>query len=263
MCLIFAAWRHHPDYRLVVAANRDETLDRPTAPAQLWEDAPWVVAGRDLRAGGTWLGVAREGRFSALTSHRGREPFAADAPSRGHLVGDFLRAADSPSARAYVQSLTARADDYNGFNLLAADENELVWYSNRAAEPRTLAPGVYGLSNDLLDTPWPKVVRGKAAFAHHLERGPLDVEALFDLLADRTTAADPDLPDTGIGLDRERALSPLFIRTTDYGTRSSTIVLIDHHGGITLHERTHPTRGTEGTETVTLTFPVEPNREAI
>jgi len=263
MCLIFAAWQHHPGYRLVVAANRDEYLDRPTAPAEAWEDAPWVVAGRDLRAGGTWLGVARGGRFSALTSHRGRGALVGDAPSRGHLVGDFLRSADTPSPQAYVQSVAARADRYNGFNLLVGDHEALVWYSNRAAAPRTLAPGVYGLSNDLLDTPWPKVVRGKAAFTRLLERDPIDVEAMFALLTDRTPAADPDLPDTGIGLPRERALSPLFIRAGDYGTLSSTVVLIDHDGGITLHERTHPTSGTAEPETLTLTVPVELNREAI
>lgn len=261
MCLIFAAWRHHPDYRLVVAANRDENFARPTAAADIWEDAPWVMAGRDLRAGGTWLGVTRQGRFAALTSHRGPGAFASDAPSRGHLVGDFLRAADSP--RAYVDSLAARAGDYNGFNLLAGDRDTLVWYSNRAAEPRILEPAIYGLSNDLLDTPWPKVVRGKAAFARLLENERLDVEALFELLADREPAADADLPDTGIGLARERALSPMFISAADYGTRSSTVVLIDNDGGITLHERTHPAPGLEGTETLTLTSAIESDREAV
>ena len=261
MCLIFAAWRRHPDYRLVVAANRDEFYTRPTAAAGFWDDAPNVAAGRDLEAGGTWLGVTREGRFAALTNHRGPSARAAGAPSRGHLVADFLRGRQAP--RAYVDALAARAGDYQGFNLLVGDERALHWLSNRDAAPRALEPGVYGISNALLDTPWPKVTRGKAAFARLLARRPLDVEALFDLLADRAPAADTDLPDTGIGLPRERALSPMFITTEDYGTRSSTVVLIDHDGGITLQERTHPTPGLEGTNTITLTFPVEPDRAAV
>ncbi len=260
MCLIFVAWQRHPVYRLVVAANRDEFYARPTAPAGIWREAPDIVAGRDLEAGGTWLGVSRQGRFAALTNFRGGGAHRTGAPSRGHLVGDYLRSFAAPGA--YLESLAVRADDYNGFNLLVGDHRELHWYSNRAAGGRRLDPGVYGISNELLDTPWPKVERGKRAFAQLLQEKRLDEEAVFNLLTDRQPAADADLPDTGIGLERERALSPMFITTDDYGTRSSTVLTVEADGNITLHERTHEP-GTAATDTLTYTFPVEPDREAV
>ena len=260
MCLIFVAWQRHPAYRLVVAANRDEFYARPTAPAGFWNEAPDLIAGRDLEAGGTWLGVSRQGRFAALTNFRGGKVHAAFAPSRGHLVGDYLRSSDTPPV--YLESLATRAPEYNGFNLLVGDDEQLHWFSNRAAGPLALDPGVYGISNDLLDTPWPKVVRGKAAFTRLLADERLDIDAVFDLLADRQPADDADLPDTGIGLALERALSPMFIAAGDYGTRSSTVLTIEVNGNITLHERTHAP-GTFGTNTLTYTFPVEPDREAV
>lgn len=260
MCLIFVAWQRHPAYRLVVAANRDEFYARPTAPAGFWNEAPHVIAGRDLEAGGTWLGVSRHGRFSALTNFRGGKVHAAYAPSRGHLVGDYLRSSATP--HMYLESLATRAAEYNGFNLLVGDDEQLHWFSNRVAQPRALDAGVYGISNDLLDTPWPKVVRGKQAFTRLLEDKQLDVQAMFELLADRQLAADANLPDTGIGLARERALSPMFITAGDYGTRSSTVLLIEANGNISLHERTHEP-GTTGTNTLTYTFPVEPDRKAV
>ncbi|NIP44972.1 MAG: hypothetical protein GWN21_00565 [Gammaproteobacteria bacterium] len=260
MCLIFVAWRKHPRYRLVVAANRDEFYARATAPAGFWDEAPGVLAGRDLEAGGTWLGVSRGGRFAALTNYRGGDVAGAGAPSRGHLVSEYLRARHAP--QAYLDSLAGRAGAYNGFNLLVADGDGLHWYSNRAAGPRALAPGIYGISNSLLDTPWPKLVRGKTAFAELVDDAHVDVEAMFDLLADRQPSDDADLPDTGIGLERERALSSLFISTPDYGTRSSTVLLIEDTGDATLHERTHEP-GTTASQTLTYTYPVEPDREAV
>lgn len=244
----------------MVAANRDEFYARATAPAGFWDEAPDVLAGRDLEAGGTWLGVARGGRFAALTNFRGGTSAAAGAPSRGHLVSDYLRSQAAPDT--YLDTLAGRAGDYNGFNLLLGDHEQLHWYSNRAAEPLALDPGVYGISNGLLDTPWPKLLRGKAAFAELADERHVDVESMFDLLTDRQPADDADLPDTGIGLERERALSPLFITTPDYGTRSSTVLLIEESGDATLHERTHAP-GTTGTETLTYTYPVGPDREAV
>ena len=260
MCLIFFAWQRHVDYRLVVAANRDEFYARATAPAGYWEEAPEVLAGRDLEAGGTWLGVSRGGRFAALTNFRGGEARTGEVPSRGHLVSDYLRS--QHAAEDYLMSLVPRAAAYNGFNLLVGDREQLYWFSNRAGEPVRLDAGIYAISNHLLDTPWPKVVRGKAAFAELLQVKRTDREAMFDLLADRQLAGDADLPDTGIGLARERALSPMFIRAGDYGTRSSTVLLVENAGHTTLHERTHEP-GTAGTDTLTYTYPVEPNREAV
>jgi uncharacterized protein with NRDE domain len=258
--LIFVAWRQHPTYRLVVAANRDEYYARPTAPAAFWDEAPGVLAGRDLKAGGTWLGVSRDGRFAALTNFRRGDVVRRDAPSRGHLVSDYLRSRSKPDE--YLEMLAPRAADYDGFNLLVGNLDQLYWFSNVGADARELEPGVYGIANRLLDTPWPKVVRGKAVFTELIREPHVNVDAMFDLLADRQLADDADLPDTGIGLERERALSPLFIATSDYGTRSSTVVLVDRTGNTTLHERTHEP-GTIGTETRTYTYPVEPDREAV
>lgn len=245
MCLITFAWDAHPAFRLVVAANRDELYDRPTDPAGWWADAPHVLAGRDLREGGTWMGITRGGRFAAVTNYR--DPGLAQragAPSRGALVADFLRG--GADAEAYAADLATRAAAYNGFNLLVGDEGGLFYLSNRAAGVRRLEPGVYGLSNALLDTPWPKVVRAKGAMADALRRvdgaGMDGAEAdgwesgLWEMLADRVIAADDALPDTGVGAARERLLSP-FIRGDVYGTRASTVLTVARDGQARLVER--------------------------
>ncbi len=238
MCLIALALDADPAYRLVVAANRDEFYARPTAPAAWWEDAPQVLAGRDLREGGTWMGVTRDGRFAAITNYR--DPgFAqlAGAPSRGALVADFLRG--SADAEAYARDVAARAAEYNGFNLLVGDDDGLFYLSNRAPGVRRLEPGVYGLSNALLDTPWPKVLRARAAVADALARAEGDEwdSSLWEMLADRVIAADDALPDTGVGAERERLLSPPFIRTDVYGTRASTVLTIARDGEVRFVER--------------------------
>jgi uncharacterized protein with NRDE domain len=238
MCLIALALDAHPAYRLVVAANRDEFYARPAAPATWWEDAPGVLAGRDLREGGTWMGVTRGGRFAAITNYR--DPgFAqiAGAPSRGALVADFLRGSDD--AEAYARDVSARAAEYNGFNLMVGDKGGLFYLSNRAPGMRRLEPGVYGLSNALLDTPWPKVLRARAAVADALARSNGDgwESGLWEMLADRVIAADDALPDTGVGAERERLLSPPFIRTDVYGTRASTVLTIARDGEVRFVER--------------------------
>jgi uncharacterized protein with NRDE domain len=235
MCLILFAWKVLPDFPLVLAANRDEFYERPSAPADFWEDAPDLLAGRDLRDGGTWLGVTREGRVAALTNYRDPASLKTGAPSRGILVSDYLRGRENPEA--YLGRIAPEADCFNGFNLLVGDADELLCFSNRGARER-LQPGIYGLSNHLLDTPWPKVAQGKSALKALLqaEKG-VAPEALFALLADRTRPPDDRLPDTGVGLEWERVLSPLFIESPAYGTRSSTVLLIDRDGCMTFIER--------------------------
>lgn len=234
MCLIAFAFDAQPDYALVLAANRDEFYDRPTAPAHFWDEEPGLLAGRDERAGGTWMGVTRAGRFAALTNHRDPERRRDDAPSRGTLVTRFLR--DQRAPQAFLDDLAERADRYNGFNLLAGTfpsggDPALAYLSNRSdAGPQAVAPGVHGLSNELLDTPWPKVEKADAALRALLEADRPAPEPLLDLLNDRTPAPRDALPDTGVPDDLERALSSVFIQTDGYGTRSSTALLIGRGG---------------------------------
>jgi uncharacterized protein with NRDE domain len=247
MCLILFALKTGPDHPLVIAANRDEFYGRPTAAAAPWPDAPQIVGGRDLREGGSWLGITLDGRWAAVTNFRDASLPRSDAPSRGHLVGDFLRGDLSPAN--YIEQLRPSASSYNGFNLLVGDPRTVVWYSNRSDDHPLLAtplpPGIYGLSNHLLDTPWPKIVRGKRELAKALAPGA-DPEAIMETLLDRTLADDADLPSTGIPLEQERALSALFIAGEAYGTRSSTVVLMRGDGRTVLVERAfHPVDGVE------------------
>ncbi|MDF2447342.1 MAG: hypothetical protein K0S46_2578 [Moraxellaceae bacterium] len=221
MCLIAFAWQVHPEYPLIVAANRDEFHARATAPARFWPECPTLLAGRDLAAGGTWMGVTRHGRFAALTNFR--EPQAPKGRlSRGLLVSEYLQG-DAPPL-AYAEEAMTGADRYGGFNLLVADRDALVICSNRGTPPRGLAPGVYALSNHLLDSPWPKVERARRAL--QAEVVAPGIEGLLRLLADDAAAPDEELPDTGVGLALERLLSPPFIRSTGYGTRASTALLV-------------------------------------
>jgi uncharacterized protein with NRDE domain len=236
MCLILLALDSHPDYSLIVAANRDEFYDRPSAPAGFWSDAPAVLGGRDLKAGGTWLGIDRRGRFAAVTNYRqgSREPAAPR--SRGHLVNNFLTTETDP--RAYMERVERDAELYNGFNLIVGDSHELLYFSNREGLRRTLAPGVYGLSNHLLDTAWPKVTSGKNALHALVQRGAPELIAdLFALLSDRERPADDLLPETGVGREWERLLSTAFISTDEYGTRSSSVVLVGRDECVVFVER--------------------------
>jgi uncharacterized protein with NRDE domain len=223
MCLILISYRAHPEYPLVVGANRDEFYERPTAPADFWHDAPKVLAGRDLQASGTWLGITRDLRFAAVTNFRDLSRMQARARSRGELTSTFLRG-DSP-AEQYLEGVRRRADEYNGFNLFVADATGLFYFSNRDGEVRALGPGTYGLSNHLLDTPWPKVSELKPRFDAAI-REPLDADSIRRILADRGVAPDAALPDTGVGLERERMLSAAFVVSETYGTRSTTALSI-------------------------------------
>lgn len=235
MCFIVFAHRIHPRYRLVFASNRDEFYERPTAPASFWNDAPEVLAGRDLKGGGTWMGITRTGRFAALTNHRDLRNLKDKAPTRGALVADFLTGNQQP--RAYLESLAPEADRYNGFNLLVGTTTDLYSFSNVDPVIRKLTPGLYGLSNAVLDTPWPKVERGKERLETLLQSEEVDVEALMNLLYDQHKAPDAALPDTGIGNEWERLLSSIFIESENYGTRASTILLIDQDDHATFIER--------------------------
>lgn len=235
MCLILIAWRLHPEYPLVVAANRDEFFARPTAAATFWKDAPQVLAGRDLEAGGTWMGVTRTGRFAALTNYRDPAQNRSDAPSRGALVADFLGGDEAP--RAYLERIDEYGRQCNGYNLLVSDGQTLWWSSNVGGKARALAPGVYGISNHLLDTPWPKVGAGKTALAQALDGLP-DDEALFRLLQDDGIHPDEHLPQTGVPLEWERLLSSAFVKSPDYGTRSSTVLCVGTDGWASFNEQT-------------------------
>lgn len=243
MCLILVAWRSHPDFPLVVAANRDEFFARRTAGADFWDDDPQILAGRDLEGGGTWMGVTRVGRFAALTNYRDPLSQRPDAPSRGALVANFLAGDDGIDA--YLDRIRPHAAAYNGFNLLLGEGDRLVWFSNVAGEPTELAPGVYGISNHLLDSPWPKVGAGKAALARALGALP-DVEPMFELLRDDSVHPDEALPRTGVSLEWERLLSSAFVRAPGYGTRSSTVLTRDAGGRATFDEQTWLEHGQPG-----------------
>lgn len=235
MCIIFLANQVHPKYPLIVLANRDEFYERPTASAKHWDDHPQIYAGRDLVAGGTWLGVADGGRFAAVTNYR--EPAAPKGElSRGDLVADFLRSDDR--IEEYLARVAPKAQLYSGFNLLAGHAGGDIYYlSNRPGDMRRLDPGIYGLSNHLLNTAWPKVTNGLARFEQLVAADSISIEDSFELLPDETLAADADLPETGVGIERERLLSSIFIRTPIYGTRSSTVVLFDSDLEFDFHER--------------------------
>ena len=253
MCLILIACGAHPDFPLVIAANRDEYYQRPTARAAYWPDHKHILAGRDLECKGTWLGVTRAGRFAALTNFRDPRARKTDAPSRGHLVSDFLLSELEP--RAYLERIKSAASDYNGFNLLAGSADGVFCFSSHTSTLQQLSPGIHGLSNHLLDTPWPKVVRGKQRMQQALELGP-DASALLDLLLDRESAPVKALPDTGIGAEQERVLSPALIVSPQYGTRASTAVLFGGDGSVSFTERTILPGGNIG-PTISLRFNLE------
>jgi uncharacterized protein with NRDE domain len=236
MCLILFAHNAHPDWPLVVAANRDEAYARPAAPAAFWNDAPQVCAGRDLEKGGTWLGISRSGRFASVTNYRDGIPAKTAPRSRGELTAGFLRG--NTEADAYLETISGTDREYNDFCLIVGDHSGLWFHSNRATGTTRIAAGVHGLSNSLLDTPWPKVIRGKQELERAIRRNDPDlITALFEILIDRSVAPDHHLPDTGVGVERERDLSPAFIASQLYGTRASTVVLAGRSGNVIFIER--------------------------
>jgi uncharacterized protein with NRDE domain len=245
MCLILVAWRVHAQYPIVVAANRDEFQRRATAAAHWWTDRPQLLAGRDLEAGGTWLGITRDGQIAALTNYRAPGQLKLNAPSRGGLVVQMLES-HAPIQQRLAQ-LSELSPQYSGFNLLCSDGRHLGVFESVPSTGRMLEPGIYGLSNHLLDTPWPKVQRAKSKLASALGAMP-DDNALLELLRDEHTAADEELPRTGVSLAWERLLSSAFIRGEDYGTRSSTIIRVGAGGSADFQEWTWRADGSLGSQ---------------
>lgn len=235
MCLIVFAYDVHPSYKLILAANRDEFYERPSAPADFWEDAPQVLAGKDLKEGGTWLGITRQGRFAAITNFRDPTAFKINAQSRGKLVRDFL--CGNQSTAKYLENISRESEKYNGYNLILRDNEGFYVFSNRG-EKQKLNAGIYGLSNHLLDTSWPKVLRAKKKLKAILkEKGTALEEALLTILSDRHFPPENKLPATGVDKEWEKVLSPIFIKSPNYGTRSSTILLFGKNGCITFVEK--------------------------
>lgn len=234
MCLITFAHRAHSDFALLVAANRDEYYARPTAGIHFWDDRPELAAGRDLEAGGTWMGITRSGRFAAITNHRNPPSTPAAPRSRGLLTLDFLAGGENPGD--YLAELAPRGGQYAGFNLVVGQGDELWYFSNIEGKPRRLAPGVYSLSNGLLDSGWPKQRSAERRLAQLLD-SDIDHGLLEQTVTDRAPAKDAHLPDTGIGLELERALSSQFIVMPEYGTRATTTLAVRASGEVEMIER--------------------------
>ena len=237
MCLIFFSLKQHTTYKLIVAANRDEFYNRKTAAADYWKDYPNIVGGRDLEANGTWMGMTTSGKISMLTNYRDPMNINPKAPSRGHLVSDYLE--QNISAEDYMKQIEPGAKAYNGFNLLVGNPEEFYYLSNYRKGIDKITDGLHGLSNHLLETPWPKVTRGKEKLTQLLKGKDISSKQLFEFLYDGERATDDQLPDTGIGLDRERALSSMFIKSPGYGSRCSTVILIDQKNNVEFTERVY------------------------
>jgi uncharacterized protein with NRDE domain len=238
VCLILFAYRASTEWPLVIASNRDEAYERPTQEAQFWSDAPHILAGRDLDKGGTWLGIDKEGRFGVLTNFReGSQPVDEAPRSRGKLVESYLR--QNLNAHPYLENVISERTQYAGFSMLLGDLKNLYFYSNRMDTISAVEPGVHGLSNALLDDPWPKVERGRGELSTLLLRpSALSADLLFEMLQDPTTYERGLLPQTGIDAERERILSAKFIAVDEhYGTRSSTVIMVHSSGQVHYEER--------------------------
>jgi uncharacterized protein with NRDE domain len=239
MCLIVFGYDIHPDYKLIFAGNRDEFYQRPAVKAHFWDDKPEILGGRDAKAGGTWLGVNRSGEFAAITNYRDIPRHDPNAKSRGHIITDYL--SGKMSWNDYLQDLHQNDEIYNGYNLIAGDLNGMGHYSNYENEVNVIKPGVHGISNALLNTPWFKVEKAKDRFEHLLNTGSLDDESLFSLLTDSEKAVTSELPETGLEPEMEKAVSSIFIKTPDYGSRCSTLLYIKRDGTVRFVERSyHP-----------------------
>lgn len=260
MCLILLAWRAHPEFPLIFAGNRDEAYDRPSAAADFWKDESDIFGGRDLEKGGTWLGLNRSGRFAAVTNYRDGQAARKPAPrSRGELTAGFLRGPEEPDG--YLKKIAPDADQFGGFSLLVGNLNRLSYLSNRGSGVQDLSTGVHGLSNHLLDTPWPKVRLGKQRVAALLAAGEKQLmDGLFRALADQSPASDSELPDSGVGLQRERELSSAFIAGERYGTRASTVLLVSRGNEAVFVERAFGPMGLPAGPEVSRRFALQVER---
>lgn len=253
MCLLAFSWKSHPRYRFIFAGNRDEFHARPAAPAGWWDDAPSVLGGRDLEAGGGWLGVNRDGRFAVVTNFREPDLRPVGKRSRGELVNAFL--AGTRGAADYLHDIEEQAGRFAGFNLLFGNvlrDEALFYFSNRdglAADERTVSPGIHALSNHLLDTPWPKVQRLRQRFTNELDREQPRMQALLEFLDDTEPVRDEELPSTGISPEWERRLSAARIIGGEYGTRASTVIAVDYNGVCEFIERRFSPDGSIAGET--------------
>jgi uncharacterized protein with NRDE domain len=237
MCLCVFSYQTHPQYQLILATNRDEFYERPSAPANFWDDEPEIFAGRDLKEKGTWLGLSKKHKFAMVTNYRDLRNLKTNVLSRGRIVVDYLKSTYSP--KEFVEKIAdPNAEKYNGYNMLLWEQGQMFWYSNVNKMSLQISPGIYGLSNCILDTPWFKVEKSKSAFKDVIENKEIDINKLFKVLSDRELSPDDSLPDTGLDFDTEKMISSVFVNTPSYGTVCSTIVLIDYNGKITFIERT-------------------------
>jgi uncharacterized protein with NRDE domain len=246
MCLILFAYNVHPSYPLILAANRDEYYERPTQMADFWQEELNLLAGKDLKAGGTWLGITRDGRFGALTNYRDPAETNINAPTRGSIVIDFLRGSQPPEQ--YLNNLANCGIPFNKFSVLLGTIPNLYYYTNAKGKFTKVSKGIHGLCNHLLDTPWPKVVRGKKKLTEIVTgKDSLNIDNLLNLLADQEIAPEDHLPETGVRTEFEKVLSPIFITSPTYGTRCSTVVMVEKTGNVVFVEQNHNIPGTQAT----------------
>lgn len=237
MCLITFAYRVHKKFPLILLGNRDEFYQRPTRSAQLWEQEgyPSILAGKDLEAGGTWMGINKDGRWAALTNYRDLTAFKDNAPSRGDLVLNFLKGNNNP--QQYLENLCSNNINYNGFNLLVGDDSHLFYYSNQLAQIWEVEPGIHGLSNAFLDTPWPKVSSTKQQLKNAVLKNTISPKNLFSIMGDTAKVSVENLPNTELSLEKEQLLSAIFIASKDYGTRCTSLILKEKNKRIKFFEQ--------------------------
>jgi len=254
MCLIAFSYDDHPKYKLILAANRDEFYERPTRAARFWSEKPDILAGKDLKAGGTWMGIHKDGRWGALTNYRDPSIQKENPPSRGELVLNYLD--EGHTAIDFIRSIELKSNAYNGFNLLLGDSSGIYHFSNQSEGITMAKPGIHGISNALLDTPWPKLTLAKSGLKEIISKPDFKREELFELLKNDAKAPDDKLPDTGIPYEWEKTVSAMFIKSQNYGTRCSTILLIDYDGEVEFTERRFIKNTGEALETNTFSFEI-------
>jgi len=252
MCLIVFAFNFHSEYTVIFAGNRDEFYAREAQKAHFWDTEPSILAGKDLRAGGTWLGVSEKGEFGAITNFRDLDnPLEGDR-SRGEIIPGFLTRKKSHKEK--LSQLIRESKHYAGFNLLAGSSEQLYYVSNVSGEMHTVSPGIHGISNAFLDTPWPKVEKAKSEFKKAISPNRINRDRIFRFLKNSDTYPEESLPSTGLSPETEKAVSPIFIKTEGYGTRCSTLLTIDKSGKVHFTEKTYPAGDTSSEEIAEFTF---------